>query len=307
MHHVFSIFQVSRDDGQDRIQPNSADHFIDRAVDVTVTALVTDPFYSEMVRFPRPNQLPHRKFARSRKLGAFRQACGAIDGTLITAHPPSHREGNFRDRKGGLSWNVLGICDLDRRLCYVNAGWEGPEPDISIWYDCLRHEDIPIPQGYYLLGDAGFTLRCQVLTPYNGTAYHLAAWKRSRRQPATREEVYNHQHSSLRMPIEQVWGIMKARFKALRAGTYYAPAKQVQVIYALCALQNFMSDNKDDCEPVPDDQDLLSGVGLDPDEPVARRERNDPDARSDPMVALREKIADDNFARWEVIPATQPE
>lgn len=264
-----------------------------RAVKITVIALASDPFYSEMICWPPPEELPHKKFARGSKHAAFRQACGAIDGTLVAAHPPSKIDGHFRDRKNGLSWNVLGVCDLDRRLTFVFAGWEGPANDITIFYQTLRERLLVIPEGYYLLGDAGFVNRHNTLTPFPRTTYHMPQWRAQRRRPATREEVYNHAHSSLRMPIEQVWGIMKGRFKALKYGTQYSPQKQVQIIYALCALQNFMHDHKEECEPVPSDNELLQELDREEGDEAHDEEGEEED---NPMTRKRETIADEIFA-----------
>lgn len=244
-----------------------------------------------MICWPPAEDLPHKKFSTGSKYAAFRQACGAMDGTLVAAHPPARLEGHFRDRKHQLSFNVLGCCDLNRRLTFVNAGWEGTANDITIFYDTVRRGTLVIPEGYYVLGDAGFVNRHNVLTPFNRVTYHLPAWRSQNRRPDNKHEVYNHAHSSLRMPIEQVWGIMKARFKALRYGTNYDLKRQVKIIYAICALQNFMHDHKEECEVVPDNDDLFREVDREEGDIASDEEEGD-----NPMDRIREVIATQVYA-----------
>lgn len=52
----------------------------------------------------------------------FENCIGALDGTHIPAHVPSAEAAPYRNRKGYLSQNVLGVCNLHLEFCYILAG-----------------------------------------------------------------------------------------------------------------------------------------------------------------------------------------
>lgn len=169
-----------------------------------------------MVKWPPAHAPKHRKL-RYKQNRPFSDAIGAIDGTHIPCHPPEERAGHFRNRKGTLSFNVLAICDFDLRFTYVLSGAEGCEPDSSVFQLARSQYDLKIPDGKYVLGDAGYALRDGVLTPHIGSKYHLQQWRRLNREPGTEKDLYNFRHSSLRMCIERIFGVMKSRYKASKS------------------------------------------------------------------------------------------
>ncbi|KAF9218199.1 hypothetical protein BS17DRAFT_722047, partial [Gyrodon lividus] len=48
----------------------------------------------------------------------------------------------------------------------------GSAADATLWHDAHTH-DLRIPEGYYLIGDAGFGSLDALLVPYHGVHYHL--------------------------------------------------------------------------------------------------------------------------------------
>ena len=76
--------------------------------------------------------------------------------------------------------------------------------------------------GKYYLGDAGFSLKSGLLTPYRGIRYHLKEY--STRGPQNAKEIFNHRHASLRTIIERAFGVLKKRFPIIANGTkpYYS-------------------------------------------------------------------------------------
>lgn len=64
------------------------------------------------------------------------------------------------------------------KFSYTLTGWEGSATDARIYQDAIS-TDLHIPQGKYLLGDAGFPLHPGLLVPYQGVRYHLAEWGRA--------------------------------------------------------------------------------------------------------------------------------
>ena len=127
--------------------------------------------YPEFVRPPietTPAEISHsRKF-----FPFFRNCIGAADGTHILAKVQPGDAVRFRNRKGDISQNVLGICNFNLQFSYVYPGWEGSAHDARVLEAALA-SDLCIPDGKYYLVDAGYGLRKGFLTPYRGIRYHL--------------------------------------------------------------------------------------------------------------------------------------
>jgi len=61
--------------------------------------------------------------------------------------------------------------------------------------------------GKYYLGDAGFMLKAQVITPYRRVQYHLIEYSRIGAQNVCK--LFNHRHSSLGNVIKIIFGVLK--------------------------------------------------------------------------------------------------
>ena len=59
-------------------------------------------------------------------------------------------------------------------------------------------------------------------------------------RPATKEELFNLRHATLRNAIERIFGIVKNRFVILQHGSDYHMKYQVRIPPACCALHNFI-------------------------------------------------------------------
>jgi hypothetical protein len=57
---------------------------------------------------------------------------GAIDGTHIPMAVPFAKQEPYRNRKQGLSQNVMVACDFDLKFVYVHVGWEGSASDARV-------------------------------------------------------------------------------------------------------------------------------------------------------------------------------
>ncbi|KAL8554535.1 hypothetical protein ACS0TY_002648 [Phlomoides rotata] len=59
-------------------------------------------------------------------IASFQQGClGALDCTYIDVHIPTTEKGRYRNQKGIVTVNVLGVCDMNMKFVYVLTGWEG--------------------------------------------------------------------------------------------------------------------------------------------------------------------------------------
>ncbi|KAL5549125.1 hypothetical protein UlMin_004356 [Ulmus minor] len=118
----------------------------------------------------------------------FKNCLGALDGTYISVRVPVSDKPRYRNRKGHIATNVLGVCSQDMQFIYVLPGWEGSAADSRVLRDALRRRNgLNVPNGYYYLVDAGYTNCNGFLAPYRGQWYHLSEWAHGR-HPNTHEE-----------------------------------------------------------------------------------------------------------------------
>ncbi|KAF8393860.1 hypothetical protein HHK36_020058 [Tetracentron sinense] len=167
----------------------------------------------------------------------FEDCIGAIDGTHVRASFPIALQARFRGRKEGTTQNVLAVVSFDLKFMYVLAGWEGSAHDSHILDDALsRPNGLRVPEGKYLLGDAGYGLRNGFIPPYRGVRYHLKEY--SNHSPENEKELFNLRHSSLRTTVERAFGVLKKRFRVLDVEPYWSYKTQVDIILACCVLHN---------------------------------------------------------------------
>ncbi|GMY25321.1 protein ALP1-like, partial [Fagus crenata] len=140
----------------------------------------------------------------------FENCLGALDGTHIPVTVSSDDRPRYRNRKGGISTNALGVCDPDLKFIYVLPGWEGSASDSRVLRDALRRNNrFIIPSDKYYLVAAGYTNGPGFLAPYRGTRYHLNEWTGN--NPETYKELFNLRHSVSRNVIERAFGLLKKR------------------------------------------------------------------------------------------------
>lgn len=137
------------------------------------------PFYTKYVKQVTPNDPPSSYLQNNPKLWPyFHRALGAIDGSHIHLATPSYLHTACRNRKGFLSQNCLFVCSFDFLFSYALTGWEGSAADARVYEDAIG-SDLVVPDGWYLLADAGFPHCRELLVPYHGVRYHLSEWGRA--------------------------------------------------------------------------------------------------------------------------------
>ncbi|KAF7833286.1 hypothetical protein G2W53_015619 [Senna tora] len=73
---------------------------------------------------------------------------GALDGTHIKIRVPNADKPRYRNRKGEISTNVLGVCSQDGQFIYVLTGWEGSAADGRVLWDAVnRPNGLKVPHG----------------------------------------------------------------------------------------------------------------------------------------------------------------
>lgn len=139
----------------------------------------TPPFYANYIKQITPHDPPASYLRQNTKFWPyFEHVLGAIDGSHIHLSAPSFLHDSCRNRKGFLSQNCLFVCSFDFLFSYAVTGWEGSAADARVYEDAVN-SDLNIPDGWYLLADAGFPHCARLLVPYRGIRYHLAEWGRA--------------------------------------------------------------------------------------------------------------------------------
>ncbi|XP_071917034.1 uncharacterized protein [Coffea arabica] len=158
---------------------------------------------AEIIR-PGDQTAVHPRIANSTNFYPwFKDAVGAMDGTHISACPPT-----------------------------VYAGWEGSTHDARVLESALAYpSDFPLPQpGRYYLVDAAYKNAPGFMPPYKNVGSESPA-----------KALFNTRHSQLRNVIERTFGVLKKRFKWLKGpvDNFYM-STQISIVIACCALHNFL-------------------------------------------------------------------
>lgn len=140
--------------------------------------MVSKRFYNRHVKLPLHDRTPPEICYNPKLYPFFKDCRGAVDGTHVHAFVPDDAIPHYRNRKCGLSQNVLAACTFDMRFCYVLSGWEGSASDGRVW-DNARQHDFAVAPGTYYLADAGFPACHALLIPYRKVRYHLKEWGRA--------------------------------------------------------------------------------------------------------------------------------
>lgn len=219
----------------------------------------------------------------------FGDCIGAIDGTHIPATVPTLHAAPFRNRKGFLSQNVLAACNFDMTFSYVLAGWEGSAHDGRVLEDAFT-KGFPTREGKYYLGDAGYALSKNILTPYRGTRYHLKEWGQSNVLPRNKKELFNLRHSSLRNVIERVFGVIKKRFPTLNCMPSYKFPFQVTLVTCIIILHTFIRKRQISVDDF--DEENIDELSNDYDSVLENLEENNSISEGGPVLnAWRDDIA----------------
>ncbi|KAG8368382.1 hypothetical protein BUALT_Bualt15G0039700 [Buddleja alternifolia] len=241
----------------------------------------------------RANPEPIEEGCRSERWKWFKGCLGALDGTYIPMRVRLSDKARYRNRKGDISVNVLGVCDINMKFIYILTGWEGSAADSRVLKDALTRENgLKVPSGNYYLCDSGYTNGDGFLTPYRGVRYHMQEWNSCRIAPANAYEFFNKTHSKARNVIERSFGLLKVRWAILRSNSFYLVKVQNRIIMACCLLQNFIRTDMV-VDPVEAELPEITDPTDDPD--VAFIEQVEP---SQQWNSWRDNLANAMFDEW---------
>lgn len=186
----------------------------------------------------------HQISERYYSLWNFPNCLGAVDGKHVEIIAPSNSGSLYFNYKKTHSIVLMGICDADYRLTYIDVGVNGRHSDGGVFKNCSFGKalnrnilnippPIPLPGRettvpFVLVGDDAFAMNQHLLKPY--AVRNLTGTQR----------VYNYRLSRARRIIENVFGIMSAVFRVLRSPILLSPEKACSVTKACAVLHNFL-------------------------------------------------------------------
>lgn len=175
----------------------------------------------------------------------FPHCIGAIDGKHIVIQSPAHSGSDHYNYKNSFSIVLMALVSSDYRFMYADIGSQGRISDggvfrnSSLWQKMSSDSlNLPMPSPlpgsnkdtpYVFLGDGAFALDTNLMKPYPGN--HTSE---------SPQRIFNQKLSGSRVVVENVFGILAARYRIFKKPISLAPEK-VSIITMTCILlHNFL-------------------------------------------------------------------
>ncbi len=177
------------------------------------------------------------------RFGLLRGCVGAADGTIIpvTLYDSKSDEvkQQFYGRYKHTNVNIVALINYNMTFRYLSSPYPGSTNDATIVNVSKLKE--AVPDGAFMLFDAGAAMSHSVLTPMRAVRYHLSEWARpGQGRVSNAAELFNLRHSSRRMRVECAFGLLKNKFKILRTGVRGELAAVNDRLLACFLLHNFV-------------------------------------------------------------------
>ena len=186
------------------------------------------------------------------------QCVGAIDGTQIPIYKPWKNPEQYINHHRFTSIVTMLVVNHRGAITYLSTRWAGSAHDSRVLQESFLQDvlDRNLLGEYYLIGDQGYQLQTNLLTPY------------PRSDPLTEQQIYyNDCLSKTRVKVKCVIGMIKRKFPCLTVASHYQPEVVCDIIKACCFLWNYgllTGDNKGydpDKYVVKDIDDLKASLG----------------------------------------------
>lgn len=177
----------------------------------------------------------------------FPHCIGVIDGKHVVLQSPPHTGSEYYNYKNSFSIVLMALVSSDYRFIYADIGSQGRISDGGVlrnsllWQKiCSNSLNLPTPSPlhgsntstdipYVFLGDGAFALSANLMKPYPGN-HAVGSPKR----------IFNQRLSSSRVVVENVFGILTAKFRIFKKPILLEPEK-VSIITMTCILlHNFL-------------------------------------------------------------------
>lgn len=174
----------------------------------------------------------------------FPNCIGALDGKHIGMVAPPNSASTYYNYEGYFSIVLMALADANYKITYMDVGCKGRVADGGVFSQCtladalarntlnipsekpLTQNGKPVP--HVIVADDAFPLTTRIMKPY------------PYRNLSGPERVYNYRLSRARRIVENVFGIMSARFRILLKMIHLDEEKTSKIVLAICALHNFL-------------------------------------------------------------------
>lgn len=170
---------------------------------------------------------------------------GALDGKHIQIQCPNGTGSLYHNYKGTFSLVLMAVCDARYCFSLVDIGAYGSNNDAGVWNSSEMGKkfasgemNLPQPDAipgieddlpYFLVGDEIFPLTDYLMRPIPGKSL-----------TDDEKKIFNYRLSRARRTIENVFGILVARFRIFKAPIEAIPEKVVKYVLACVALHNYL-------------------------------------------------------------------
>lgn len=170
----------------------------------------------------------------------FPNCVGSVDGKHVAIVPPPETGSYFYNYKGFHSMVLMAVANANYEFLYVHFGTNGRISDGGVientgFNNLLTNDLLHLPDinptndlPYVFVSDEAFALRENFLKPYS--VKMLDHDKR----------VFNYRLSRARRVVENVFGILVARFGVFQKKINLSPGNIDAVVMACCVLHNFL-------------------------------------------------------------------
>lgn len=176
----------------------------------------------------------------------FPNCLGAVDEKHVAIVPPAGAGSHFFNYKGYHSIVLMGIANANYEFIYIDIGTNGRISDGGVlqkttFFQRLNSKRLNLPSPrkpsghseelpYVFIGDEAFALRTDFMKPY----------PQRQSQASSSKRIYNYRVCRARRIIENVFGILAARFHIFRSPINTSVHNINKIVLACGVLHNFL-------------------------------------------------------------------
>lgn len=237
-------------------QSNSFEYRIGKS---TVSIIIRETCYaiwtalhSEYLTVPSTQQDWKKIAADFERLWNLPHCIGAIDGKHVAMKCPLKSGSLYYNYKGWFSIILLAVCDARYSFTLVDIGSYGSSNDSGVFSNsnmghALEGGQMSIPSAepidglpnnavpYFLVGDEAFALKQWMLRPYSG------------RDLPEDLRIFNYRLSRARRVIENVFGILAARWQVFHRPIQASVETTEYMVKAAVCLHNYLRQTNNAC------------------------------------------------------------
>lgn len=182
------------------------------------------------------------EFQRSRGAVSPLYGCvAALDGIAIeiSKPPDDYIPRNFYCRKGMYALPVQACVDARYRFLYMSCKCTGSTHDsvaFAVSNLARELEESPLKTGYWIAADAAYMCSQGVIVPWSKSALQCD-------EKGLFRDSFNFFHSSLRIHVEQAFGILVRRWGILWRPISFSIADSLPIVSVCMRLHNFVIEN----------------------------------------------------------------